>query len=164
MIQWATLSVEERIATIQRNWEDGVSARDLAARIGGVTRNAIIGMYTRHASKLSDTPLQAPMRPRRGEPKVPRIPKPRKVAVRSVCKRERTAPVPRVRVAPTPPPEPAEVRMVRLIDLEAGDCRWPVGRDGGQHLFCGLERRDRDTSYCGHHAHRSRLRHSEELL
>lgn len=160
MSQWATLSVEDRIALIKSKWDDGVSARDLASRIGGVSRNAIIGMYSRHGSKLSDTPLQVPPGSPGRKAKAPRVPKVRKVAARRPVV-EREKPVPRVRVAATPIPEPTDIRRVPLIELERGECKWPVDHDGERHLFCGLARRDRDTSYCAHHAHRSH--YAEEL-
>lgn len=39
-----------------------------------------------------------------------------------------------------------------LMNLEPGECKWPVGRDHRGHLFCGHEAKG---SYCDHHKKRS---------
>ncbi len=33
----------DRIETLKRMWAQGASARDIAERLGGITRNAVIG-------------------------------------------------------------------------------------------------------------------------
>lgn len=38
---------EERVALLKRLWADGLSASQIADRIGGITRNAVIGKVTR---------------------------------------------------------------------------------------------------------------------
>ncbi len=38
---------EERVALLRRLWEDGQSASKIAAQLGGVTRNAVIGKVHR---------------------------------------------------------------------------------------------------------------------
>ena len=40
--------------------------------------------------------------------------------------------------------------MKTLIDLEHHECRWPVAREDGQHLFCGEARGS--SPYCSRHA------------
>lgn len=72
MIQWRSLSTDDRIAAIKSHWQDGSSAGDIASRIG-VSRNVVIGMYARHKNKLADTPLLAP-RPM-NTAKVARVPR-----------------------------------------------------------------------------------------
>ena len=68
---------------------------------------------------------------------------------------------------PTPGSERAEVpklrcveivpRHLQLVDLEAGDCRYPYGGDeeGEAITFCGHPRRD-GSSYCAPHFHLTR--------
>jgi GcrA cell cycle regulator len=48
-------------------------------------------------------------------------------------------------------------RLLSLVDLEAGDCRYPYGgdRDGEAITFCGRPRRD-GSSYCTPHFHLTR--------
>ncbi len=96
------------------------------------------------------------------------------------CRRDASAATPQRQVAPTPPPPSAEAsqpiaatqpvlvsisepaaeraadvrgaRMIGLLDLEAGDCRWPIGdpRHSG-FGFCGQPRRP-GRPYCAAHA------------
>jgi hypothetical protein len=67
------------------------------------------------------------------------------------------------------PPEftvvPLEPRlpMLAIVDLEPGDCHWPVAQDGATHFFCGHPRhtytgsdgQEKCSSYCRHHYLRS---------
>lgn len=58
---------------------------------------------------------------------------------------------------PRPKPAPAapegDMRLVRLEDLAAGECKWPAAQDGeGVWLFCGLPA---DGIYCAHHHRRA---------
>jgi GcrA cell cycle regulator len=52
-------------------------------------------------------------------------------------------------------------RHLALIDLEAGDCRYPYGgdEDGEAVTYCGHPRR-KDSSYCGAHSRLTRGRGS----
>lgn len=60
---------------------------------------------------------------------------------------------------PLPPNIPAGPGAKRLLDLGAGDCRFPVGdEDGHLQLFCG-EPQDGRSSYCaacGRRSHQTR--------
>jgi GcrA cell cycle regulator len=48
-------------------------------------------------------------------------------------------------------------RLISLIDLERGDCRYPYGgdKDGEAIAFCGHPRRE-GSSYCTAHFHLTR--------
>ena len=50
---------------------------------------------------------------------------------------------------PLPPPPPAP-RKDTLLDLHPGECKWPVGYDGGVHQFC-REPRVEMRPYCAGH-------------
>ncbi len=77
-------------------------------------------------------------------------------------KRSETVLVPEApALAPAPPAEPVRLRcvgisprLVSLIKLEPGDCRYPYGgdKDGEPIVFCGHPRRD-GSSYCTPHFH-----------
>ena len=47
-------------------------------------------------------------------------------------------------------PPPAQARRARIYELGLSACRWPVGTDAGEHLFCG-ERRKLGKAYCAGH-------------
>lgn len=42
--------------------------------------------------------------------------------------------------------------MKHILDIEKGQCRYPVGADPRGHLFCGEPVRDEKCSYCAAHA------------
>ncbi len=63
---------DERVELLKRLWGEGLSASQIAAEIGGVTRNAVIGKVHRlglsgrgksNASWLSEATLCAPLLP-----------------------------------------------------------------------------------------------------
>lgn len=50
---------EERIATLRRLWESGSTASEIAAELGGVSRNAVIGKAHRLGLKARPSPVKA---------------------------------------------------------------------------------------------------------
>lgn len=150
---------EDRVDILKRLWVDGASCSQIAKRLGGVTRNAVIG-------KVNRLGLQG-----RGKPSPPSKP----TRVVAMPRREnRTF----SRIAMTPPvapviPNTGDAEPVRerkdeapgpfsrpLTDLPVHACRWPLGALlDPVSLFCGepLDP-DRDPNkppYCACHAARS---------
>jgi GcrA cell cycle regulator len=112
------------------------------------SRNAVLGRAKRMGlagpARLNSSPKQCQ----------PRLPKPR----------ERYAAEPRWLIPEFERTETATLRCVEivprhlsLIDLEAGDCRYPYGGDeeGEAITFCGHPQRP-DASYCVAHFHLTR--------
>lgn len=64
---------EERVTALQQLWAQGLSASQIAERLGSVTRNAVIGKAHRLglASRPSPIKLEGPPRPRVGKYKGP---------------------------------------------------------------------------------------------
>jgi len=118
------------------------------------TRNAAIGRGKRIGLAGPETPKESD--------RVPRAAGTRRRRVRRTAKTMKAKPV-----RPRPVLEPAEPvklrcvgitpRLVCLLDLEAGDCRYPYGgdKDGEAITFCGHPRRA-GSSYCTPHFHLSR--------
>lgn len=141
---WQELDTDEKIAAIKSVWAPGISAAKIAAHFSGATRNAIIGMYTRHGDKLEGYGLL---------PKGSNGQSPRK-------KRKAKRPKLRIVRAPAPiiTPDEYDASSLRLplVDLGQRQCRWPVNDadHDGIHLFCGHET-ELGSSYCPHHFERS---------
>jgi GcrA cell cycle regulator len=120
------------------------------------SRSAAIGRAKRMGLAAPDRPEDLP----RHLPKLP----PKAKAPRLYEPRERYVPA---RMRPIPVferAEPVKLRCVEivprhlsLIDLEAGDCRYPYGgnEDGDAITFCGQPRRA-SSSYCVAHFHLTR--------
>lgn len=135
---------EKRIATLKTLWADGISCSVIAARMGGITRNAVIGKVARLGLHSRNT-----------KERKPRIA--RRVPIRSS-----SAPPPPRRPQDGPPLASVPLPMVHADDiarktldqLERNDCRFPVGdpRDV-QFGFCALQKHP-GSSYCAGHAAR----------
>ncbi|MDR3510646.1 MAG: GcrA family cell cycle regulator [Caulobacteraceae bacterium] len=117
-------------------WLEGQSAAQIANRLGGVTRNAVIGKVHRlglGGRVSASAPSGHARRP----------------AYRARPARARRASRPPI--APQAPRAPeAPGLIVDLVDLGAHACRWPIGdpKHAG-FTFCG---RPADGPYCPAHA------------
>ncbi len=63
---------DERVETLKKLWQDGLSASQIAKQLGGVTRNAVIGKVHR----LGLSGRAAPSKPARPAFKAPRPQRP----------------------------------------------------------------------------------------
>jgi GcrA cell cycle regulator len=147
---------DERVALLRRLWEDGQSASKIAAQLGGVTRNAVIGKV--HRLGLGGRARVGEEAPVTGTPS-------RTVEIATaIAVVETQAPEPVAilshRPAPTFPtpvaaPEPvalAASQRVTIMDLRESMCRWPLGDPTTPEFrFCG-GRSITGLPYCTHHA------------
>lgn len=159
----------ERKARAAELWAQGLSASQIARDLGGVSRNAVIGVI--HRMGLSGR--ATPSKPQRVANKTTRLPKaasePR--PQRYIPKIAMAAPVLPISVPGRPPTaadfEPASsdafaplpgITPVLLIDRPKHGCAWPVGEDDeGRMLVCGDQAA---TRWCASHdaLNRSKVR------
>ncbi len=158
---------DERVETLKKLHAEGLSASQIAKRLGGVTRNAVIGKRVRlglvegsqtPASRRGQVVHGAPSAPAAiglKAPTVPRAPhqgtgqnfKPRKPPEAAAPPGPPPAPLPRSiarAFQPLPGSEPVD-----LMDLTHQHCRWPVDCADGVTRSCGRERQD--DRYCSTH-------------
>jgi GcrA cell cycle regulator len=144
---------DDRVATLKKLWNDGLSASLIAVKIGAVTRNAVIGKAHRlglagrttgsrkRPASCASSLFPAPSHARRTRtPSRPRRPS---------QQRARAAPK-RLAVLPElgPPPD----MPVTVQTLTATSCRWPIGDpNAAGFYFCGRTKQA-SGPYCGHHA------------
>lgn len=137
---------EEKRDLVRTLWADGLSASQIAGEIGGVTRNAVIGVVHRMglSGRVKVKPAGTVTKPtKRG------LPTSRKRLGAIAKARGQGAPLYLVE-APTPEPvAPAEVLGIAFMDLASEHCRWPHG-DGVHITFCGQPQQE-GYSYCPHH-------------
>ncbi len=142
---------DDRVSLLTKLWGEGHTAAEIAQKLGGVTRNAVIGKA--HRLKLSNraSPIQ---QNKKVSPK-PAANKNDKKPAKVVEK----AKAPRVKkVAPAPiehiQEEPIEDRddLYSLMELKPRMCRWPCGDPKEEGFgFCGRNAMS-GLPYCAEHA------------
>src|SRR5262249_27595615 len=129
---------DERVETLKKLWADGLSASQIAAELGGITRNAGIGKVHRLGlAGRAKSPSSAASRPRKPRAHSHML----RVGRSSI--RGNTALVHAYDFDIEPEPEfvdnviPLGQRRT-LLELTEETCRWPIG-DPGQpdFFFCG---------------------------
>ena len=125
---------DERVELLKKLWADGLSASQIAAELGGVTRNAVIGKVHRLGlSGRAKSPSSSAPRPRkaRSSGHMMRVPR--------ASMRGNTALAYDYDVEPEPEliEIPLEQRKT-LLQLNEKTCHWPVGDPGSSDFFfCG---------------------------
>lgn len=137
---------DEQVAELIKLWREGKSSRECAKLLdptGNLSRSAVCGKVNR----LSLT----------ARPKAERVEQIRRT-VRTQTPRIAS---PRVPPKPTPAPKAAQpvkappqlidvtgFRTVTVMTMSATDCRFDMGGEGADALFCGEPRKGR---FCAHH-------------
>ena len=130
-----------RIDLLKKLWSDGLSASQIAAELGGVTRNAVIGKVHRLGlSGRAKTKATATTRQR-----VKAVAKPQRLQ-QSVGVRGNLAVVEYVEVRSEPVQQAREdvvipmSRKISIMDLKEGVCRWPIGDPlQADFVYCGAD-------------------------
>jgi GcrA cell cycle regulator len=143
---------DERVETLKKLWADGLSASQIAAELGGITRNAVIGKVHRLGlSGRAKSPSSAAPRPR----------KPRSAShmlrVSRSSMRCNTALAHAYDLDTEPEPEPIDNviplgQRRSLLELTEDTCRWPIGDPGAaDFFFCGGPAIT-SLPYCAYHS------------
>lgn len=153
---------DERVATLKRLWGEGLSASQIAGRLGGVTRNACIGKAHRLGLVLRGKPLKDSV----GQSYRPKNMTRRQARI-STLRSTATSPLMAKSIAAAggieisaPSPEPVrlttdEPTLVSYAQLEAHHCRFIPGEPAGEHTrYCGC-RTVEGLPYCETHAVRA---------
>jgi GcrA cell cycle regulator len=136
-----TWADEARVERLKMLWADGRSASEIAALLGEVSRNAVIGKAYR---------LGLP--PRRTVSRQPRQPSSHRNRTGRISMRK---PVPRSRPLPTAPaplPPAPPALMISVAQLKDTTCHWPIGDPRKEGFgFCGAKTAAGRQPYCAHH-------------
>ncbi len=137
---------DERVEILSTLWAEGLSASQIATKLGGVTRNAVIG-------KVHRLGLSGRVKPKRKTKPAATRRTPATARKRAPVKR-RTTP----RAAPTPPPAPLEAKplpsgeFATILTITETLCKWPLGDPTSPDFrFCGRGT-DKGEPYCKSHA------------
>lgn len=156
---------DERVELLTKLWKDGFSASQIAGKLGGVSRNAVIGkvhrlgLSGRGAPSKTKTTIRKPSSAMKSSQA--KTVSPSAAAERPAPRQERPSPklatVDGVKAPPTHIPENPEqdVARVKLLDLQPGQCKWPCGDPQTDTFgFCGLPKVP-GLPYCEAHAARA---------
>ena len=139
---------DERVALLTKLWADGLSASQIAAELGGITRNAVIGKVHRLGlSGRAKSPSSSSPRPRkaRSSNHMLRVSRP-SIRGNNALAYDYSA---------EPEPELIEIPIEQrktLLQLSDATCRWPVGDPGStDFFFCGGNPNE-DSPYCSYHS------------
>ena len=120
---------DDRVDLLKKLWSEGLSASQIAGRLGGVTRNAVIGKVHRLGlSGRATTSRMKSIRPRvrantpRRQQQRPNFRQLGNPAFRNLYQGEAEPFV--------PAPEEIDIPLAErknLQDLTENDCRWPIG-------------------------------------
>lgn len=134
--QWT----KERVETLRKLAAEGHSAKDMAALLGSVTRNALIGKIKREGIVWASAYLQARSIPK-AKPATRRLSR----ASSWVTIFPQIAPSCATELPSDKPDNPCS-----LLELNKDTCRWPCEGVGAATTFCGGEPAV-SRSYCARH-------------
>lgn len=140
---------EERTQALRSLYAEGLSAAQIARRLGGVTRNAVLGKLHR----MGLLRRLAPSAPKTVQPKrEPRLRyhKPATIIIARAGASDHTPGAERAPmvVGPDTPPSTAKP----WVEREAGQCRWPFRTSDGETFSCCAPVARDGAPYCTDHA------------
>jgi GcrA cell cycle regulator len=145
---------DDRVELLKKLWSDGLSASQIAAELGGISRNSVIGKV--HRLGLSGRAKSPPA-------SVPRQRKARShgtlMRIGRAGVRGNTALAALQCYEQELEPEPALVENIipigqrcTILDLTESKCRWPIGDPStSDFFFCGGKAIE-GLPYCGYHS------------
>ncbi len=143
---------DDRVEMLKKLWAEGLSASQIAGKMGGVTRNAVIGKVHR----LGLSGRATPAKPSRGT-----APEQRRTEQPAASASAKAKPIaPEREVKPIiRAPEVSEPLVLDTGDrttvatLNRNMCKWPIGDPAKDDFhFCG-QPSDINKPYCAYHAH-----------
>ncbi|MFV2091742.1 MAG: GcrA family cell cycle regulator [Hyphomicrobiales bacterium] len=151
---------QERVELLTKLWTEGLSASQIALRMGGVTRNAVIGKVHRIGLSGRARPSR-PSQPRNPRPRTSQPSQPANFPVAgNTALKPQAAPATDVEIEPEIATAPAPIRevtippgeRVTMMTLTERTCKWPIGDPSKDDFyFCG-HRSQPAMPYCLEHA------------
>lgn len=152
---------DERVDQLKALWSKGATASEIAAELGGVTRNAVCGKIDRLglSGKSRAEKIRAARNFRAPRPQAPEV---KSKSLLKVGVGAQVQAINRIKKAASPElikedftPRVVDVpsHRVTILEVRAMECRWPDEdrNEDGVHTFCGNPTEDA-SSYCPAHA------------
>ena len=154
---------DERVELLRKLWADGLSASQIAAQLGGVSRNAVIGKVHRLKLSARGRATAAPVRQKKaaststGAKVASRAatvsrPMPASIGATALQTMFEAEPVARQVLRPVENVVVPISRRLSLIQLNERTCKWPNGDPLTEDFnFCGNDSLE-SGPYCAYHA------------
>jgi GcrA cell cycle regulator len=145
------LWTHDRIALLRTLWSEGQTAEAIGARLGGLSRSAVLGKIHRLRLHAAQSPTNVPVKnvpPKISPNKNAGIDAPARRRRRTKYKKRSSADLTAVGAR----------QYKTLLELTNITCRWPHGRPGtDRFFFCGAPEADleRGVPYCALHMQRA---------
>ncbi|MTI42724.1 Global cell cycle regulator GcrA [Roseibium hamelinense] len=156
-MSWTT----ERVELLKKLWTDGLSASQIAAELGGVTRNAVIGKVHRLGLSGRAKTNTTASKPRRAKStgtgsgtssSKTTSHAPQSIGATALKASPAPTPAPEAEPAPEPIAELVPIsQRATILTLTERTCKWPIGDPATDDFyFCGRTS-DAGVPYCAHH-------------
>jgi len=141
---------DERVELLKKLWQDGLSASQIAAELGGVTRNAVIGKVHRLGLSGRGQPTSSIKRQRRTHSTGIRRLRP--VTVGNLALKNNLDYLPEAELQPRKNVVVPIPLKLSIYQLNEHTCKWPIGDPGQEEFhFCGHDSLE-SGPYCEYHA------------
>src|SRR5688500_1440451 len=128
---------DERVERLKKLWQDGLSASQIAAELGGVTRNAVIGKVHRLGLSGRGQPTTSIKRQRRAHPPAMRRTR-QAVTIGSLALQTNVEALSEPVFQPKRNVVVPISKRLSILALTEHTCKWPIGDPGGEDFhFCG---------------------------
>jgi GcrA cell cycle regulator len=140
---------DDRVELLKKLWQDGLSASQIAAELGGVTRNAVIGKVHRLGLSGRGQPTSSIKRQRRthstGMRRVRQM-----ITVGNLALKPDE--LPHADIRPRRNVVVPIARKLSIFQLTEKTCKWPIGDPSHEEFhFCGHDSLE-NLPYCEYHA------------
>jgi GcrA cell cycle regulator len=141
---------DERVEVLKKLWTDGLSASQIAAELGGVTRNAVIGKVHRLGLSGRGQPTSTIKRQRRTHPSG--IRRTRTMTVGNLALKQNLDVFPEAELHPRRNVVVPIPKKLSIFQLTEQTCKWPIGDPSQESFhFCGHDSLE-NRPYCEYHA------------
>lgn len=149
---------DERVEELRKLWMEGLSCTQIASRLGGVTRNAVVGKAHRVGLPGRLEPNNAGTAKRRhrriqdyAQPQRFKVKRPAAIIVEIASKKPVHALIHRAQTA-LDPLRQSDGKLISILSLQRGLCAW-MDADPRQPdaAFCGRPVKPGGGSWCQHH-------------
>ena len=125
---------EAEVEVLDAGYKAGLSASEIAAKLPGKSRNAVIGRIGRNRARYPARASQS-VRYRARRAALSRPARPLKIPDKPVSPRRRRRSVERVNQTAI---ETGSTLKDNDLKLGDGRCRWPIGDPAGALIYCGM--------------------------